>query len=36
MERMFASMADRADQLCHAYILPKVLKPISAAIASRS
>ncbi len=36
MEKMFASMAERAEDLCHAHILPKVLKPISAAIASRS
>jgi len=36
METLFTSMAERADQLCHAYILPKVLRPISEAIASRS
>ncbi len=36
MEKMFVSMAERAEQLCHDHILPRVLKPISAAIASRS
>lgn len=36
MEVMLASMAERAEQLCHSYILPRVVKPISAAIASRS
>ena len=36
MEKMFASMAERAEELCHTHILPKVVKPISAAIASRS
>ena len=36
MEKLFASMAERADQLCDAHILPRVVKPISAAIASRS
>ena len=36
MEKLFAAMAERADALCHAHILPKVIKPISAAIASRS
>jgi hypothetical protein len=36
MEKMFATMAERAEDLCHAHIIPKVLKPISAAIASRS
>ena len=36
MEEMFANMAQRADQLCHNYILPRVIKPISEAIASRS
>src|SRR5438477_10141233 len=35
-EKLFASMAERADQLCDAHILPRVVKPISAAIASRS
>ena len=36
MEKLLAQMAERADALCHAHILPKVIKPISAAIASRS
>ena len=36
MEKMFTSMAERADALCHSHIIPRVLKPISAAIASRS
>jgi hypothetical protein len=36
MEKMFVSMAERAEELCHSYILPRVIKPISAAIASRS
>jgi hypothetical protein len=36
MEKMLATMAERAEELCHAHILPKVIKPISAAIASRS
>jgi hypothetical protein len=36
MEKMLASMAERADELCHNHILPKVVKPISNAIASRS
>ena len=36
MEKMFVSMAERADALCHSHILPRVIKPISAAIASRS
>lgn len=36
MEKLLAQMAERADSLCHAHILPRVIKPISAAIASRS
>jgi len=36
METLLSQMAERADALCHAHILPKVLKPISAAISSRS
>ena len=36
MEQIFASMAERAEQLCHDHILPRVVKPISTAIASRS
>ena len=36
MEKMLPEMAERAEQLTHSYILPRVLKPISSAIASRS
>ena len=36
MENMFVEMAERAEQLCTSYISPKVLRPISSAIASRS
>ncbi len=36
MEQLFAQMARRAEQLCDSHILPKVVKPISEAIASRS
>jgi hypothetical protein len=36
MEKMFQEMADRADNLCTSYIVPRVLRPLSAAIASRS
>jgi hypothetical protein len=36
MEKLLASMADRADALCHAHLLPKIIKPISSAISSRS
>ena len=36
MEAMLPEMADRAELLTHNYILPRVLKPISSAIASRS
>src|SRR5204863_6071676 len=36
METMLASMAQRAEELCDNHILPKVVKPISNAIASRS
>ena len=35
MEKLFASMAERGS-VVHAHILPKVLRPISEAIASRS
>jgi hypothetical protein len=33
---VLAQMAERGEQLCTNYILPRVLKPISSAIASRS
>jgi hypothetical protein len=35
-EQMFAQLAERADGLCDRYIIPRILRPISAAIASRS
>ena len=36
METLLASMAQRAEGLCHNHILTKVIRPISEAIASRS
>ena len=36
MEQLFQEMAERADTLATSYIVPRVLRPISAAIASRS
>jgi len=36
MEQLFAQMSQRAEQLCDRHVLPKVIRPISAAIASRS
>ena len=36
MEQMLPDMAERAEQLTHSYVLPRILKPISSAIASRS
>jgi hypothetical protein len=36
MDAMFTRMAERAEHLCTSYIVPRVLRPISAAIASRS
>jgi hypothetical protein len=36
MEKLFTQLAQRAEQLCSDYIIPKVLRPISSAIASRS
>jgi hypothetical protein len=36
LDAMFARMAERAEELCTNHIAPKILKPISAAIASRS
>lgn len=36
MEDLFAHMADRADALCNSYVLPRIVRPISEAIASRS
>ena len=36
MEKMLPELAERAEQLTHSYVLPRILKPISSAIASRS
>lgn len=36
MAEMFQQMAEKAEQLCTQYIVPRVLRPISSAIASRS
>jgi hypothetical protein len=36
LEDLLADMAQRAERLCDSHILPKVVKPISSAIASRS
>ena len=36
MHKMFNEMAERADHLATTYIVPRLLRPISAAIASRS
>jgi hypothetical protein len=35
-ESMFTELAERADQLCMTHVVPRILRPISAAIASRS
>ena len=36
MEKMFAEMVEKAEELCSSYIIPRILRPISSAIASRS
>jgi hypothetical protein len=36
LEELFQQMAKRADALCASYIVPRILRPISTAIASRS
>jgi hypothetical protein len=36
MEKLMEQMAEKAEHLCNAHIIPRVLKPISSAIASRS
>jgi hypothetical protein len=36
MEKLVLELAERADAMCNAYIVPRVLRPISSAIASRS
>lgn len=35
MEKLASEMAERADMLCTKHVIPKVIRPISAAIASR-
>jgi hypothetical protein len=36
MEKLLVELAHRAEELCDRHVLPKVIRPISAAIASRS
>ena len=36
MEKLLAQMAERADSLCEKHVLPRIVRPISSAIASRS
>jgi hypothetical protein len=36
LEELFQQMAKRADALCASYVVPRILRPISTAIASRS
>lgn len=36
MDKLFSQMADRAESMCENMILPRVVRPISSAIASRS
>jgi hypothetical protein len=36
MEKLLLEMADRAERLCDRHILPRIVRPISSAIASRS
>lgn len=36
MEKLFAELTNKAESLCTSYIVPKVLRPLSTAIASRS
>ena len=36
MDKLILEMADRAEQLCDRHILPRIVRPISTAIASRS
>ena len=36
MEKMFVEMSEKAEELCTSYIIPRILRPISSAIASRS
>jgi hypothetical protein len=36
MEKLLADMAERGEELCLNHLIPKVLKPISNVISSRS
>lgn len=36
MEQMFGQMCEKAEELCSSYVIPRILRPISSAIASRS
>lgn len=36
LEKMAAQLTERAENLCESYVLPRLLRPISAAISSRS
>jgi hypothetical protein len=36
LEKIFTQLANRAESLCSSYIVPRILRPLSAAIASRS
>ena len=36
MEKIFAQMAEKAESLCERYVAPRIIRPISEAIASRS
>ena len=36
MEKLFAEMSEKAEELCTSYIIPRILRPISSTIASRS
>src|SRR6185503_9052391 len=36
LEKLLGQMAEKAEHLCNAHVLPRVIKPISSAIASRS
>lgn len=36
MEKIFTGLMERAETLCDSYVLPRVIRPLSAAIASRS
>ena len=36
MEKLFSEMSEKAEELCTSYIIPRILRPISSTIASRS